>query len=79
MATPLNIDTTREDSDSRSATEAPIESSSPVIKASAKIAAIQQSTSQSRLNRTIAAQSVVEKNFENSIFELESGDLELLE
>ena len=79
MATPLNIDTTREDSDSHSATKVPIESSSPVIKSSAKIAAIQQSNSQSRLNRTIAAQSVVEKNFENSIFELDSGDLELLE
>ena len=60
-----------------SGVEAPIESNSPNITAS-KAGPLMQKAAASRLNRQ-AFTSVPERNLENSMFELETSDLELLE
>ena len=57
--------------------EAPIESNSPTI-TSSKAGPLMQKAAASRLNRQ-AYTSVPERNLENSMFELETSDLELLE
>ena len=57
--------------------EAPIESTSPVMKSTSKMPQVQSVTA-SRLNRQVNA-SAMEKNLESVMFELETEDLELLE
>ena len=84
MATPANttnVDTTREESqDSKSNIENPIQTDSPNVKASSsKIKAV-DAVEQARLEKqAAAAQTIVDKNLDSCIFELETEDLELLE
>ena len=80
----LNIDTTREESDSRSAIEVPIESTSPEMTSKGKASelALSQAPAAERSRvppRSSTSQSIAQRNIDSTLFELDGADLELLE
>ena len=80
METPVNIDTTKEESDTISNIENPIASTSPDIKPSAKVVKVVDAAKKARLEKQAAnAQTIVDKNLDAAIYELETEDLEQLE